>query len=148
MVEKSRAALIDRLDSAVTDWNGQPEVDGAELVRPLNCGEARAIRSLLSSAIPGEVAELVDGLNSWAQEDTGSYEAGVRLICSQAATALTSLAARVEALEAVVGELVRANDEGPGLLDCIDNHGERYTSAGLDAATRAARLLLKKDRKA
>mgnify|MGYP000894219903 CR=1 FL=1 len=48
--------LIERLESAVIDWDGSQEVDGADLVRPLNCGEARAIAARLRALTAEPVA--------------------------------------------------------------------------------------------
>lgn len=42
-------ALIAILENAVTDWDGSQEVDGAPLVKDLNCGNARAIIAALTA---------------------------------------------------------------------------------------------------
>ncbi|WLS01694.1 hypothetical protein [Shinella oryzae] len=60
-----------------------------------------------------------------------------------------ALARQAEALQrenaewrSIVSDLIRAHAEGPGLLDCMDNAGNRYTSQFLADALSRARALL------
>lgn len=94
-----------------------------------------------AAAVPSDIAALVERLNyhvgnpsAWDTFDDGASE-----LMRESSAALTAAYASLAAVEAIVAAFVRAHDEGPGLIDCIDNDGERYTSAGLDATIRAAR---------
>ncbi len=111
----------------------------------LACAQVAA-EAFLSALLPEDVAGLVERLRQYEgrQWETTACYNGTR---DEATSLIQSQAARIAELEALVGAFVRANDEGPGLIDCIDNHGERYTSAGLDSAIRAARSLLNGERK-
>lgn len=53
--------------------------------------------------------------------------------------------ARLDELIAALRTIIECNDEGPGLIDCIDNDGERYTSQGLDDAIKLGRQALESD---
>lgn len=54
---------------------------------------------------------------------------------------VAELTQKLERATALVAKFVRCNDEGPGLIDCIDNDGERYTSQFLSDTVREARAL-------
>ena len=48
----------------------------------------------------------------------------------------------VTELVLIIVHFLAAHDEGPGLIDCIDNDGERYTSQGLADTIERARAAL------
>lgn len=48
----------------------------------------------------------------------------------------------VERLRGVLAEFIDHHNEGPGLIDCIDNDGDRYTSQGLADTINRARAAL------
>lgn len=102
-----------------------------------------AIRAYLSSAIPGEVAELAGDLHSFADRLAHVRNPTDMLTVRSAATALTSLAARIEALEAELGAHLAfyAMD-----LTFLRNHEEPERIADIEYRRDRARLLLKKDR--
>lgn len=83
-----------------------------------------------------------------ALADSDAKIAELREHSHQRAEDLRTLAAQVaeltqklERATALVAKFVRCNDEGPGLIDCIDNDGERYTSQFLSDTVREARAL-------
>lgn len=56
--------------------------------------------------------------------------------------AALDIAVSVGRMRDIVADFVRCHDQGPGLIDCIDNQGDRYTSADLDAVVQRARAAL------
>lgn len=60
----------------------------------------------------------------------------------EAAERSASLAAQTEIAELrdIIADFLRAHADGTGLIDCIDNQGERYTSQFLDDTIHRARL--------
>lgn len=114
-----------------------------------HCALEAAIRAYLSSAIPGEVAELVERLRGTIFAEPAESQR-LRLVADEAATALTSLAARVEALEAGLEPFaVRAGKLDGKWLDHETHWSPAYGSTEITIGDlRRARLLLKKDSKA
>lgn len=61
------------------------------------------------------------------------------------AASLDQATRRAEEAEALVGKFLLAHRDGPGLIDCIDNQGERYTSKFLgDLLSTASSITEKK----
>lgn len=95
----------------------------------------------LSTVTPAEVGGLPGGLDATDMDMIRRGDMLGPVLGARVASLIQSQAARIADRDELIAAFVRANDEGPGLIDCIDNHGERYTSAGLDVAIRTARAL-------
>lgn len=86
-------------------------------------------------AMPGEMDMLFAGLRRGASADNEMRLKRLEAIISSAQSS-------IQRAEALLGEYLAHNDEGPGLIDCIDNDGDRYTSQGLDNTVKATRSFL------
>lgn len=95
-----------------------------------------------SPALPSSpVSELVEALLEWSKPDTGSHDAGVQLVCEQAATTLTSLSTRNAELEREVKRLREVTPREPTgeMMDAVRHivqwlqEPTRPTEAGLFA---------------
>lgn len=74
------------------------------------------VRALVNerSALPSSpVSDLVEALMEWSKPDTGSHDAGVQLVCEQAASTLTTLSTRNAELEREVKRLRDVNQWQP-----------------------------------
>lgn len=89
-------------------------------------------RSGLATALADSDAKIAE-----LREHSHQRAEDLRTLAAQVA----ELTQKLERATALVAKFVRCNDEGPGLIDCIDNDGERYTSQFFSDTVREARAL-------